>query len=379
MDLGGPRDLSKKLTRSENSDISQYGFNYPFSSTSWFYHSAWAWGADFFEKAFAKATIDTPQFLAASQFAVDMVAKQRVAGGGSFPLAKLAITIDSGGSVRTWEDPAARPTPFRIEHTMLPNGPGGRAVAMANACTYITQGSKAPEAAWLFYKHLLGPHVEPQIALLGGGWYTASKKIKPTTTVQYEDPAVYAASASISLVAPLIVRQPDLDKEWTTGWNDMIGGQPRRARRPHSVPGAGHPVAQRGRPPLLRLDPASSRHGTLTAGAIACDGVDHQRRSGRLRSPRSWPRAPRATSVQVKHPQDRGAGHTNAGNALGQECHPMYVVDIHAHTWKAFYGFWGGMATADGPRGNVHFRKPARPLSPRLRPAEEGDRAVALT
>lgn len=52
----------------------------------------------------------------------------------------------------------------------------------------------------------------------------------------------------------------------------------------------------------------------------------------------------------------------------------MKVVDVHAHTWQAIYGFWGGLATSDDVGGVVHFRTPQRPLAGRLPPATEGKR-----
>ena len=102
-------------------------------------------------------------------------------------------------------------------------------------------GREAPAAAWLFYKHLIGKDVQPQMARLGGGRYTASKKLKPTVLYPYEDAAVYEAATALSrpmpLIAvyeaatalsrpmPLIARQADLDREWRQVWQEMGEGK----------------------------------------------------------------------------------------------------------------------------------------------------------
>src|SRR5207249_1988552 len=98
---------------------------------------------------------------------------------------------------------------------------GARSIAMANNCNYICKGSKAPDATWLFDKHLLSKDVQPFVAGLGGGRYTANKKIKPTVVFPVEDAAVYEASAALSHPTPLIVKQTDLQTEWTAAWKAM--------------------------------------------------------------------------------------------------------------------------------------------------------------
>jgi ABC-type glycerol-3-phosphate transport system substrate-binding protein len=118
-----------------------------------------------------------------------------------------------------------RQNPFKVEMTMIPKGPAGRAVGLTNNASYVAKGSKAPEAAWLFYKHLIGKDVQPQMARLGGGRYTANKKLKPTVLYPYEDAAVYEASTAISRPMPLIGKQADLDREWRTVWQEMGEGK----------------------------------------------------------------------------------------------------------------------------------------------------------
>lgn len=218
-------EVAKKVTKMEGDTVSTYGFNTGFSDTGTFVNSLYAWGADWFDKGFTKPTIDTPGFLTATQYAVDMVTKHKVAGGGNFPMAKLGVLLGSGSSTRGWDDQIVKPNLFKIEHTMLPKGPSGRACAIANNCLYLGKGSKVGEAAWAFYKHILSKDMQPQIVQLGGGRYSASKKLKPVTLFGFEDPAVYEASVAVNRPTPLIVKQTEFQKDWTDSWNDMIGGK----------------------------------------------------------------------------------------------------------------------------------------------------------
>lgn len=205
--------------------IATYGFNYGFGDTGSIVHSLWAWGADWWDKAFARPTIDAPQFLAATQFALDMVTRHRVAGGGDFTKGKLAMTVTSSFYTRTVDEQIMSQNPFKVEMAMMPKGPAGRNIAMANNDSYIARPSKAPEAAWLFYKFLLGKDAQPEMLALGSGRYVANKKVKPTSLRPYEDQAVYDASAAISRPTPLIAKQADLDTEWRTAWADMVAGK----------------------------------------------------------------------------------------------------------------------------------------------------------
>lgn len=217
-------DVAKKVTRMEGDTISVYGFNTGFSDPGTFVNSLYAWGADWFDKTYSRPTIDTPQFLTATQFAVDMVTKTKVAGGGTFPQGKLGILLGSGSSTRGWDEQVVKPNLFKIEHTMLPRGPAGRADAMANNCLYLGKGTKVPDAAWNFYKHMLSKEVQPEIAQLGGGRYAANKKLKPVTLFDFEDAAVYEASAAMNRPTPLIVKQADFQKDWADAWKAMTGG-----------------------------------------------------------------------------------------------------------------------------------------------------------
>ncbi len=218
-------EIAKKVARMDGDQVTIYGFNSGFSDPGTFVNHLYSWGADWFDKNYTKPLIDTPQFLSATQFAVDMVAKYKVAGGGNFQQGKLGILLGSGSSTRGWDEQIVKPNLFKIEHTMLPKGPSGRACAMANNCMYLGKGSKEPEAAWAFYKHLISKDVQPEVAQLGGGRYTASKKLKPVTLFDFEDPAVYEASAQISRPTPLIVKQTELQKDWADAWKSVIEGQ----------------------------------------------------------------------------------------------------------------------------------------------------------
>jgi multiple sugar transport system substrate-binding protein len=218
-------DLARKATRSEGGQTSVWGFDAPWNQVLWFNHNLWAWGAESFDKGFAKPTFDSPGAVNATQFAIDMIARHRVAGPGDFTKSALATRLISTSYIRTIEEQVMRQNPFKVEMTMIPKGPSGRSVGLTNNASYLAKGAKAPEAAWLFYKHLIGKDVQPQMARLGGGRYTASKKLKPTVLYPYEDAAVYEAATAISKPMPLIAKQADLDREWRQAWQDMGEGK----------------------------------------------------------------------------------------------------------------------------------------------------------
>jgi ABC-type glycerol-3-phosphate transport system substrate-binding protein len=96
---------------------------------------------------------------------------------------------------------------------------------MINNCNYVAKTAKAPEATWLFYKHLIGAEVQPQIARLGGGRFSANKRFKPTTLGAYEDADVWTATAANVRPLPLITKQADLDKEWADALKGMTEGR----------------------------------------------------------------------------------------------------------------------------------------------------------
>jgi ABC-type glycerol-3-phosphate transport system substrate-binding protein len=218
-------DVSRQVTRTQGDTVTVYGFNYPFSATGTVLCSLYAWGADWFDKGFTKATIDSPQFLASTQFAVDMVARHRVAGGGDFVKGQLAMMITAPGFARTVEEQIRAQNLFTVEMGILPKGPAGRAVPMANATTYLAKASKEPDASWLFIRFLESQEAQTTFLPNGNARYAPSKRIKPGTVYPFEDAAVYEASRAISVPTPLIAKQADLDREWTTAWNDMIGGK----------------------------------------------------------------------------------------------------------------------------------------------------------
>jgi ABC-type glycerol-3-phosphate transport system substrate-binding protein len=218
-------DVARKVTRSDGSQTTVYGFTSSFADPGSMVNHLYAWGADWFDKGYTRPLIDTPQFLAATQFAVDLVARHKVAGGGNFAQRGLGILLGSGSSTRGWDEQIVRQNLFQIEHTMLPKGPAGRAAAMSNNCLYLGKGAKAPDGAWAFYKYLLGKDAQAPVAQLGGGRYAASKAFKPVTLFPFEDAAVYGAMAAVSRPTPLIVKQTELQKDWAEAWKGMSEGQ----------------------------------------------------------------------------------------------------------------------------------------------------------
>jgi ABC-type glycerol-3-phosphate transport system substrate-binding protein len=221
VDLDALLDLARKVTRTEGGEIAVCGFNAPWNQVLWFNHFLWAWGGESYDKGFTRPAFGSPAAASATQFAIDLIARHRVAGGGDFTKSKLATQLTSTSYIRTIEEQIMRQTPFKVEMAMIPKGPGGRAVGLTNNASYIARTAKAPDAAWLFYKYLIGRDVQPQMARLGGGRYTANKRLKPTVLYSYEDAAVYESAAAISRPMPLIAKQADLDREWRTVWTEM--------------------------------------------------------------------------------------------------------------------------------------------------------------
>ena len=152
-------DVARKATRIEGGQTSVWGFDAPWNQVLWFNHILWAWGAESFDKGFTKPTFDSPGAVNATQFAMDMIARHRVAGPGDFTKSALATRLISTSYIRTIEEQVMRQNPFKVEMTMIPKGPSGRAVGLTNNASYLARGAKAPEAAWLFYKHLIGKDV----------------------------------------------------------------------------------------------------------------------------------------------------------------------------------------------------------------------------
>jgi ABC-type glycerol-3-phosphate transport system substrate-binding protein len=219
------QDVATRATRRDGDQIAVYGFNSLFNRPDYFSHSLFAWGADWFDAGFTRPTMDTPAFVNATQFMVDLVAKHRVAGGGDFTKGTMAMYLTSTWYIRAIDDSPVRQAGAKIEMTMLPKGPTGRTVPLQNNANYLAKGSKAPEATWLFYKHLLGADVQPQIVKLGGARYAASKKARPALGVPYEDLAVYETSLKDTRAVPMIAMQTDLDQEWRDRWAAMTQGQ----------------------------------------------------------------------------------------------------------------------------------------------------------
>jgi multiple sugar transport system substrate-binding protein len=218
-------DVARKATRVEGDQIAVYGFNYGFNDPATFCQSLWSWGADWFDRGVTRPTIDAPPFVAATQFAVDLVSRHRVAGGGDFTKGRLAMTITSSFYTRTVDEQITPQNPFKLEMVMVPKGPAGRTVAVANNPKYVAKGARAPEGAWLFYKYLLSKDAQPQFARLGAGRYTASRKVQPIALQPYEDLAVYEAAGAIRRAPALLFKQADLDKEWAQAWKDTTDGR----------------------------------------------------------------------------------------------------------------------------------------------------------
>jgi ABC-type glycerol-3-phosphate transport system substrate-binding protein len=229
-------EMAARLTQTEGDRVTRWGFNYPYWSTGWFGHHLLAWGADWWNEDFTAPTINSPEAVAATQQALDMVIKHRVSAGrtkgrepnvgANFTKQEVATIVTGPFYVRVIEaNVMQQPDPFKVEMTMLPNGPAGRKVIQAINSNYFGKDVEHPEAAWAVYKYFLSEDIQKWMAGNGGGRYTANKSFQPTVLQPYEDPAVYAASTEISVANRQIVQQSAVNRAWTKGWEALEGGQ----------------------------------------------------------------------------------------------------------------------------------------------------------
>ncbi len=216
-------EMSQKLVKRDGDEVTQFAFNLPFSSTGWMLNVLLAWGADWFDDNFTKATIDTPEFVEATEFAVDLVREHKVAGG-NFARGENVSLVTGSYYTRTFQQ-LLQEEQFDLQMTLLPKGPTGlRRVPLANNASYVTAQAKDPDGAWEFNKFIIGEGAQTEMALLGGGRYSVFKDATPKVLHSYEDPEVYAASAKISAPTKLIVKQGDINKLWSEGWKEMVEG-----------------------------------------------------------------------------------------------------------------------------------------------------------
>jgi multiple sugar transport system substrate-binding protein len=220
-------DAAQKLTKTSGGQTSVYGYDnssFPYLPDYWMI--MWAWGAAPYTADFKQATFNTKEQTDALQFASDFNTKYKVAGGGDFTKASLAMLMTGSFEARTVQDQIVPKNLFTVEIAPLPKGPtGDRPVDLANNCNYIGAGAKQPEQAWALNKYLLSAAAQPQIAQLGGGRYVANKTVKPATLFPFEDAAVYQQSIARSRAAPLILHESDIEKDWSDNWKSLTTGK----------------------------------------------------------------------------------------------------------------------------------------------------------
>jgi len=220
-------DAAQKLTRSSGGQTTVYGFDSSaFPSLPEYWMLMWAWGAAPYSVDFGQATFDTAPQQGALQFAGDMVAKYKVIGGGDFTKSTLAMLMTGPFYNRTVQASIVPNNPFTLEIAPLPKGPSGeRAVAVANNCNYVGAAAKNPEQAWALNKYLISAAGASLIAQLGDSRYVASKKLKPITQYPYENASLYEQDMARVRLAPLIVKESNVESDWTNDWKSMAGGK----------------------------------------------------------------------------------------------------------------------------------------------------------
>lgn len=168
-------DAAQKLTKTENGQITQYGFY----TGDWPYF-LYANGAGIVDniKAPTKGTIDSPEVVQGIQFFVDLIHKYKVSpspaslqemgatGGDMFATGKIAMYLagywELVFSPERWKQ-------LDLGMVMAPKGfTGKRGYSTGGTAYAVANGSKNPELAFQFVKYFMG---RP-------GWEAASKSAK---------------------------------------------------------------------------------------------------------------------------------------------------------------------------------------------------------
>ena len=135
-----------------------------------------------------------------------------------------ARTWGSYGTRTIQEQIMSQEEPFTVEMEMLPNGPAGRQIVQSINANWISSSSENPDGAWDFYKFWLGQEGQNFFAPLGAGRYVSNKNFEGFTVYDYEDPAVYARSAEISVEQRQVVKQSDVNAAWAENWAALEQG-----------------------------------------------------------------------------------------------------------------------------------------------------------
>jgi multiple sugar transport system substrate-binding protein len=215
--------MAKKLTKTEGDKITQFGTSLAMMQAWW----AWplvvqSYGGDIVDSRTrpTKATLDTPEAIAALQFLQDMIYKDKVAPdlsqssvladqGGDFGSGKVALFIDGA-----WDIVGFRGIDrFKWDISLLPKGPKGRPSPFWIGGPMVSKQSKNPDLSWAWAKWTAEKDGEELIARSGQQvtWLRSAREILPEGAV----PEHYTKRfETLQEIIPGDV--------WSAAWNEVL-------------------------------------------------------------------------------------------------------------------------------------------------------------
>ncbi len=217
-------DAAARLTKRDGDDITFGGLQIHPMFTSHLPSYAWAWGADLWNEDCTQAGFNTPEFADAAQYCVDLFARHRVIGG-NFLAGTQGMVERATGGLRRFEERITARGLFAIGMAPRPRGPDGeRATAMTASGVFIGERANNAEGAWDFIKYTVSAAALPEIAAMGQGRFTASKRLEPLTLFPYENAAYYKQMARDGRPVPQLLRQDEFTTAWRATWGAMVEG-----------------------------------------------------------------------------------------------------------------------------------------------------------
>lgn len=162
-------EVTRQLARREGDAFRVSGFsvNLDFGGIGPF---VWSAGGDYFNAARTKCTLAEAPAIEAVQFMADLLNKHQVGPRPGEPATGLNW---QGGTIATQISPITgahqwrRDPNFEFDIVLNPKGRGGQ-IGLLNANGYgLLTGSKAPDAAWEFLKHLAAEDTLSYLASIG--------------------------------------------------------------------------------------------------------------------------------------------------------------------------------------------------------------------
>jgi multiple sugar transport system substrate-binding protein len=170
-------DAARALTKPSNDPnvMGEYGFGVR-DFINWYLPWVVSNGGEVWNADGTKCTLATPEATEGLQFAADLIHRWKVSytmqerdarGLGSYPFQRgnLAVVFDGSPALPTYRLGAQV---WEFDVAPLPKGKKGRKTAALTASLAMWSGSRAPEAAWAYMRHLVGEEASRQYAAFVG-------------------------------------------------------------------------------------------------------------------------------------------------------------------------------------------------------------------